>query len=125
MNNLVLNKDIEGEDLGGGVVLFRSAIDFDADYTFDLCSEIVAREKAAMYTPGIDPETGEEIYINRSGYFFGKDSIDAMPGRGSAAHQDPRKEVMEFLNSLEYARDNYLFKYLESFGKSNGIKNSN
>jgi hypothetical protein len=65
MNNLILDKNIEGEDLGGGVVIFRSAIDFDADYAFDLCSEIVAREKAAMYTPGIDPENGKEIYINR------------------------------------------------------------
>lgn len=115
MNNFILNKDVEGENLGGGVVLFRSAIEFDADYSFDLCDEIINREKAAMYTPGIDPETGEEIYINRSGYFFGKDSIDAMPGRGSAAHQDPRKEVIEFLSGLESARDNYLFKYLEAY----------
>jgi predicted 2-oxoglutarate/Fe(II)-dependent dioxygenase YbiX len=115
MNNTVTYNDVEGEDLGGGVVLFRSAINFDPDYAFDLCNEIVSREKAAMYTLGQDPETGEEIYINRSGYFFDKNSIDIMPGRGSAAHQDPREEVVEFLNGLESSRDKYLFKYLEAY----------
>jgi hypothetical protein len=115
VNNLVINNDIEGKDLGGGVVLFENAVSFDGDKAFDLCEEIVTRERNAMYKPGIDPETGEEIYINRSGYFFGKESIDIMPGRGSAAHQDPREDVVNFLNGLEQSRDKYLFKYLEFY----------
>jgi hypothetical protein len=116
MNSLVINNNnIEGKNLGGGVVLFENAINFDADEVFDLCEEIVTRERNAMYKPGVDPETGEEIYINRSGYFFGKNSIDIMPGRGSAAHQDPRENVVNFLTELEDLRDKYLFKYLEFY----------
>lgn len=115
MTRLVINSDVEGKDLGGGVVLFENAINFDADKTFELCEEIVTREKNAMYKPGTDPETGEEVYVNRSGYFFAKDSIDLMPGRGSAAHQDPRESVIQFLSELEDSRDKYLFKYLEFY----------
>jgi hypothetical protein len=109
------DKNIEGIDLGGGVVLFESALDLDWDYVFDLCTEIVDREKAAMYSPAVDPETGKDIYVNKSGYFFSKDSIDAMPGRGSAAHQDKRPEVINFLNFLEKTKDKYLFKYFEFY----------
>ena len=107
--------DVDAKHLGGGVVLFESAIDINWDYVFDLCKEIVDREKDAMYNPAVDPETGEDIYINKSGYFFGKDNIDRMPGRGSAAHSDDRSEVKELLNFLEKTKDSYLFKYFELF----------
>jgi hypothetical protein len=109
------DNNIEGQNLGGGVVIFRSAIDLDWSYTFDLCTEVIEREKALMYAPGFDPETGKEVYINKSGYFFSKDSIDMMPRRGSAVHQDTRPEVINFLNFLEKTKDSYLFKYFEFY----------
>ena len=111
----MIDNNVEGKHLGGGVVLFENAIDIDFKYAVDLSREIVARERSQMYTDAVDPETGEDVYLNKSGYFFSKDSIDRMPGRGSAAHQDPRPEVIDFLQFLEATKDQYLFKYFEMF----------
>jgi hypothetical protein len=111
----MINKDAEAEHLGGGVVLFRDAIDIDFDYVYNFSKEAVQKERDAMYSLTIDPETNNEIYINKSGYFFHKDSVEKMPGRGSAIHRDQRPEVVELLSFLEKTKDEYLYKYFELF----------
>jgi len=111
----MINNFVEGTDFGGGVVHFKNAFTIDWDYVFDLCEKVIAREKADMYTLGTDPETGEEIYINRSGYFFGKDGVDMMPGRGASIHRDQTPEVKNLLTFLEKTKDEYLYRYLEYY----------
>ena len=64
-----------------------------------------------MYSLTSHPETGSEAYINRSGYLFTRDSIDAMPRRGSAIHLDQRQEVSCLLAGMETIKDSYLLKY--------------
>ena len=111
----MINNNVEPKHLGSGIVLFENAIDIDFNYAVEMSRSTVAKERSAMYTPAIDPETGKEVYLNKSGYFFSKDSIDNMPGRGSAIHQDTTPEVIELLSFLEKTKDNYLFKYFELF----------
>jgi len=111
----MINREIEGKHLGGGVVLYEAAIDFDFDFATDTCREIVDRERSAMYKLVVHPETKRKMYLNKSGYYFEKEDIDKMPGRGSSAHQDPRPEVKELLNFLEKSKDHYLLKYFEMF----------
>jgi len=103
---------IEPEELGGGVILFKNAFTVDWGSTRDLFEEFVASERESMYTEGINPETGEPCYINRSGYIFRKDGVDMMPRRAANTHQDKRPEVIELLNFLESARDNCLLGYM-------------
>jgi len=103
---------IQSEELGGGVVLFKNAFTVDWDSTRDLFEKFVSAERESMYTEGINPETGEPCYINRSGYIFGKDGVDMMPRRAANTHQDKRPEVIELLNFLESARDKCLLGYM-------------
>jgi hypothetical protein len=107
--------DVNAEHLGGGVVLFRNCIDLDWDWVQSKVEGFIEDEWNEMYKPGIDPETGQEIYVNRSGYFFGLDSINLMPKRASATHQRKDSDVMEFLKFMEDSKDKYLLKYLELF----------
>lgn len=107
--------NVDPKHLGGGVVLFESAIDIDWDYIVQFSRDAIDKEKMEMYTPSIDPETGEELYLNKSGYFFGKDSIDKMPGRGSAIHRYSDEKVREIFDFVEESKDKYLLKYFELF----------
>lgn len=107
--------DVEAKHLGGGVVLFESAIDIDWDYIREFSRDAINKEKQEMYVPAVDPETGDEIYLNKSGYFFGKDSIDQMPGRGSAIHRYSDEKIKEIFDFVEESKDKYLLKYFELF----------
>ena len=62
--------DVKAEHLGGGVVVFRNAINLDWEYANKISKEIVDREMGDMYQPAINPDNGLEEYVNRSGYFF-------------------------------------------------------
>jgi len=104
-----------GKHLGGGVVLFEQVFDLDWDWMRTYCKDVLQRERATMYEPGIDPITGDDGYINRSGYFFKKDSLDEMPWRGSFVHQDSRSDVIETLDYIEERRDACLLTYLGMF----------
>jgi hypothetical protein len=104
-----------GKHLGGGVVLFEQVFDLDWEWMRDYCKTVLQQERDTMYTPGVDPITGEDGYINRSGYFFKKDSVDEMPWRGSFVHQDSRQEVIDTLEYIEERRDACLLSYLEMF----------
>ena len=107
--------NVKAEHLGGGVVVFRSAVSIDWNFANNISKEIVDREVSEMYSPAINPDSGQEEYINRSGYFFSKNGIDKMPKRGSRVHQDTRAEVVELFTFLESSKDKYLLKYMHMF----------
>ena len=91
----MINNNVEAKHLGSGVVLFESAIDLDWDYVREFSRDAINKEKEDMYTPTVDPETGDEIYLNKSGYLFQKESVDHMPRRGSAIHRYGDEKIKE------------------------------
>lgn len=103
------------EDLGSGVVLYKEAFEIDWEWAREFCHKTLEIERSAMYTPGIDPITGEEGYINKSKYFFKKNSLDVMPWRGSLIHQNEDSRVMQMIDSIEDAKDACLQDYLRKF----------
>lgn len=104
-----------GKHLGGGVVLYENAFTLDWDWVREFCHATLTEERDAMYTPGIDPITGEEGYINKSNYFFKKGSLDVMPWRGSLIHQKADRRVQETIDYLEDVKDACLQDYLQKF----------
>ena len=104
-----------GEHLGGGVVIYRNAFSLDWEWMREFCHSTLLEERNAMYLPGIDPITGEDGYINKSNYFFKKDSIEVMPWRGSLIHQNGDTKVQETIDYLEEAKDKCLQDYLHKF----------
>ncbi len=106
---------VEATDMGSGVVLFRGALAFDKAWAVHTFASLVQNEHGEMYEETVNPETGQPAYLNKSGYLFDKPSIDAMPKRASRIHQSEDEQVMEFLNLVEKAKDNYLFKYFELY----------
>jgi hypothetical protein len=107
--------NVIGKHLGGGVVLYEEAFSLDWEWVRNFCYATLAQERDAMYTPGVDPITGEDGYINKSNYFFKKDSIDVMPWRGSLIHQNSDKRVQETIDYLEDVKDSCLQDYLRKF----------
>ena len=107
--------DSDSEHLGSGVVLFKNAIELDWKNIFNLSCELVNHDLSLMYTETIDPETHLPAYLNKSGYLFGKDSIDAMPKRGSTIHQNKDEKIKKIFNFIEESKDKYLLKYFEKF----------
>jgi len=105
----------KGIHLGGGIVLYENAFDLDWDWMREFCQNTLREERETSYTPGIDPITGQEGYINRSKFFFEKDTLDEMPWRGSLVHQNPDPKVIETLDYIESRRDLCLLDYLNQF----------
>lgn len=112
---MLIDNNVEGHDLGGGVVLFRRAISFDVSWAFSTFSRLVQDEIDEMFQPTTNPETGEPAYVNRSGYLFSAESVDSMPKRGSAIHRCEEQDVKDFLTQMEAARDRCLLKYFELY----------
>lgn len=111
----MLFKKVNPKNLGGGVVLFENCIELDWDLIIEKSKQLIDEEWSSMYQSGIDPETGQEIYINRSGYFFHRESIDLMPKRAGAIHNKDDNQLISILNFLEESKDKCLFQYLELF----------
>jgi len=111
----MIYNDVNPEHLGGGVLLFRDAISFDFDWACKFSEEAVSRELREMYTPAIDPESGRNGFLNKSGYFFDEEDTLLMPRRGAGVHRDDSQEVVEFLSFLEKSKDRYLLKYLVEY----------
>ena len=111
----MIYNDVNLEHLGGGVVLFRNAITFDFDWACRFSEEAVSRELLEMYTPAIDPESGKNGFLNKSGYFFEKEDTLLMPRRGASVHRDSSQDVIDFLLFLEESKDRYLLKYLVEY----------
>lgn len=104
-----------GKHLGGGVVLYENAFEIDWDWMRSYCKTVLERERSEMYRQGVNPLTGEEGFINKSGYFFSSSSINVMPWRGSAIHQDTDPDVVQTLEYIESRRDECLLDYLRQF----------
>lgn len=111
---MIFNK-VQAKHLGGGVVLFEKCLDLDWDYILRKSSSLIEEEWSEMYKPGVDPETGESIYINKSGYFFNKDSIDLMPKRAGVIHSKEDKDLVNVLSFIESSKDKCLLQYFEIF----------
>ena len=111
----MIYNDVNPEHLGGGVVLFRNAITFDFNWACKFSEEAVSKELLEMYTPAIDPESGKNGFLNKSGYFFEKEDTLLMPRRGASIHRDSNQEVVDFLLFLEKSKDRYLLKYLVEY----------
>ena len=69
-------KNVEAEHLGGGVVVFKGAIEFDSKWVTDFAEAQISKERAEMYTPTTNPETGEPAFLNKSGYIFDADGVN-------------------------------------------------
>jgi hypothetical protein len=104
-----------GKDLGGGVVLYEDSFSLDWEWMRSFCHETLQKEREAMYVAGVDPITGEEGYINKSNYFFKKDSLDVMPWRGSLIHQNDDHLVQETIDYLEEVKDSCLNDYFSKY----------
>jgi hypothetical protein len=110
-----MSMKLDAEVLGPGVILYRNAVDLDWDFVRDFADESADKEMAEMYTPGTDPISGEEGFINRNGYFFPVESMWLMPRHCAHVHQDTRPEAREALEALEKARDRCLWYYLHKY----------
>lgn len=106
---------INAKHLGGGVVVFENAITLDWAKAREFSEIAVTRERDAMYTEGVDPETGKPCFINRSGYIFDYQGVMEMPRRGSSVHGDPDPWVRELLEFLESSKDKCLLEYFYLF----------
>ena len=111
---MIFNK-VEPKNLGGGVVLFPGCLDLDWKNVISRSNDLIQEEWNEMYKLGIDPENNEEIYVNKSGYFFNKDSIDLMPKRASAIHHKDDEDLRKILSFIEEAKDKCLLQYFELF----------
>jgi hypothetical protein len=107
--------NIEPINLGGGVIVFKNAINLDWNHVYTLCSGLIKDEHLEMYQPGVDPETGNDIYFNKSGYIFTKNSIDEMPKRASRIHQIQDTNIKSIFNEIERLKDECLLRYFEQF----------
>jgi hypothetical protein len=107
--------DVKARHLGGGVVLFENTFDMDWAWIFNFFKKIVDQESKGMYTLTTHPHTGEESYVNRSGYYFDKKSIEEMPGRGMALHRDPDMQAIKTMAFIEEVKYQCLLKYMEIF----------
>lgn len=111
----LMSNDVAAVDLGGGVVLFESAISFDSEKVVLLCEQQIQSERKDMYVSGVDPETGKEAFVNKSGYLYNKTGVTRMPRRGSMLHSTGSKEIREFFAEVENIKDDYLLKYMTKF----------
>lgn len=107
--------DCEPEDLGGGVIVFRGAIKTNWDAVRSLSEELIQLEWSEMYKNAIDPETGKEVYENKSGYLFSKDIINNMPKRAASVHMYEDSIINTIFSDIEKVKDYFLLKYLEIF----------
>lgn len=111
---MIFNK-VEPKHLGGGVVLFENCLELDWNNVLSNSQKAIEEEWNEMYEPAINPETNEEIYINKSGYFFNKNSIDFMPKRASSIHYKEDEGLREILLFIERSKDKCLLQYFELF----------
>jgi hypothetical protein len=115
VQNRIENNNSIAQHLGGGVVVFKNAINLDWTKALEVSNNLIDLEWSEMYKDAVDPETGEAVYINKSGYFFAKNKINSMPKRAASIHYYENQQINELFNSLESIKDYYLLKYFELF----------
>ena len=105
--------DVKPKNLGGGVFLFEKTLDLDWNYIFNFAKTSIKKELEQMYSPDIDPITGKQSYVNRSGYYFSEESIRAMPARAVEIHRNNDLDVIKTLSFIEEVKYRCLLKYME------------
>ena len=108
-------REASGKHLGGGVVLYESAVETNWGALACFAEESAEKEREVMYTPGKDPISGEEGFINRNGYFFPADSVYKMPQHCAYVQRDASSEIKEILELLQNTTDKCLLDYLNLF----------
>jgi Rps23 Pro-64 3,4-dihydroxylase Tpa1-like proline 4-hydroxylase len=108
-------KFVEPEVLGLGIVAFRGAIEADWDFLMDQSWITANGERDLAYTPTVMPDTGEEAFINKSGFYYAKNNIDRMPRRATILHTLENKDLATQLDFLEESRDKCLMQYMEIY----------
>lgn len=93
--------DVEAELLGGGVVLFRNAIETDWEWCLDFSKKGIDKEFNEMYTPVFDDNNNITHFLNRSLYEFDVLGIDKMPKRFSSPHKSTEQKAVEILTFIE------------------------
>jgi hypothetical protein len=68
-----------------------------------------------MYEESVNPETGEAVLVNKSGYLFPKDRFNKMPQRGSTIHQTQNKRLKDLIDYFEFTKDKCLLDYMLMF----------
>lgn len=111
----ISSTNVTARNMGGGVVLFENAIQFDSEAVVALCEQQITAERKDMYTQGIDPETGKEAFVNKSGYLYNRDGVNRMPRRGSMLHSNGCDEIKNFFAVVELIKDDYLLQYMTMF----------
>lgn len=107
--------DVNGQHLGGGVVLFENAATVDWDWMYNFCKRSIEKEKSEMYDLAIHPKTGEQVYVNKSGYYFPIKIIDEMPYRATRIHSDEELQAIKTLAFIDEVKYKCLLKYIEMF----------
>ena len=107
--------DVKAKHLGGGVVLFENTATVDWDWMYNFCERSIEKEKAEMYSLAIHPNTGEEVYVNNSGYYFPIETIDQMPYRATRIHKDQELQAIKTLAFIDEVKYKCLLKYIEMF----------
>lgn len=107
--------DVEAEMLGGGVVLFRNAIEIDWEWCLDFSKRGIAKEFDEMYTPVFDENKNITHFLNKSLYEFDVLGIEKMPKRFSSPHKSTEQKAVEILKFIEDSKDKYLLKYIEKY----------
>jgi hypothetical protein len=101
--------------LGTGVLLFPGVLDVDVPQAVSVCEQLVSDEFASQYSPAFNEQTGEDEYVNRSGYFFSKESLLTMPRRCTTAHESDSEQVVKMLTTLESAKDECIIRYIAMY----------
>lgn len=111
----MIYNNVEPQHLGSGVILFKNAITLNWEEVISTSSKMIDEEWNQMYSPAVHPETGADVFVNKSGFFFDKEDLNKMPKRAGQIHSRDEKDIVELLDFLENARYKYLLKYLEVF----------
>lgn len=109
------NNNVTAEILGGGVILFRNAIELDWEWCDSFCTNGVMSEFASSYTPVFDNNGEIKHYLNRSLYAFGPSGVEKMPKRFSSPHLDKDETAIKTLDFIEKVKDFYLLRYIEQY----------
>jgi hypothetical protein len=107
--------DVKAKHLGGGVVLFENTASLDWDWMYKFCEKSIEKEKAEMYSLTTHPNTGEEVYVNNSGYYFPIEMIEQMPYRATRIHRDQDVQAIKTLSFIDEVKYKCLLKYIEMF----------
>lgn len=103
------------EVLAPGLILYRHVLDTDWEALCQFADKQSQKEWDSMYTPGTDPLTGEQGYLNRNGYFFPDEGINQMPRHCAYLYDSPDPKVTEMLITLEEAREQCVADYMEHY----------